>query len=585
MAEPRRAEALLFAAAFALRLGWIAEFSRQVHFDLPAGDGLFYAQQAARILKGHLLGTELSYPSSPLYPYLIAPLFLLPGRAAFWALYAAQAAVDAANAVLLRRAGTMLFGRAAGWAAGIAWAGYATAVFFTAGLVEAAPAAFLADLALLLLLRAASAWRDPSGPRPGFRPIVASGLALGAASLLRPHFLLVIPAASAAAAWIAGRGSRLRAAAALASGAAVLLLASAARNAAVSGEWVLVSPYSGLNAYLGNHRGARGDLSFPPGRGLRNDMDLRRAAHAYPEAVSGGSMTAGEVSRFWWAETVRDVRADPAAWAALVGRKCFLFWSSIEIPNHMDHGYLRGGSLALPAAAVPFGLIGPLALTSVVLILAGSRRGGAPGPGVLLFLTLAYAGGVVLFFVADRFRLPATGWLCLLAGGAVGSIFEAARGRRWTAAAVPALLAAALAVALHAPQPPSTGVRERVMAAAILAGRGRTAEAEALLRKAVAADPASPLARFNLGRFLARTDRRGEAESELREAARLAPDMAAAHAALADLARARGTPEGDAEALRHAGIAAALDPYGPEAERIRRAAERPVPAPRAAGEE
>ena len=41
------------------------------------------------------LGEELTYPSSPLYPYLIAPFFLLGGRMTFWAIYLFQAALDA----------------------------------------------------------------------------------------------------------------------------------------------------------------------------------------------------------------------------------------------------------------------------------------------------------------------------------------------------------------------------------------------------------------------------------------------------------------------------------------------------------
>ena len=98
MTEERRRNLCLFLGAFGIRLVWILDLSHLPFFDLPTSDSLFYAQQAVRVLEDSLLGTELSYPSSPLYPYIIAPFFLLPGRSAFWAIYLFQAALDSASA-------------------------------------------------------------------------------------------------------------------------------------------------------------------------------------------------------------------------------------------------------------------------------------------------------------------------------------------------------------------------------------------------------------------------------------------------------------------------------------------------------
>src|SRR5262249_26753371 len=165
--------------------------------------------------------------------------------------------------------------------------------------------------------------------------------------------------------------SRRRAAAALALGAILPLGLSLARNVAASGEWVVVSPYSGLNAYLGNHRGARGYLEFPKGVGLTNDVDLKEAAHVYPEAVEGRRLSESQVSAFWWRQTLREVAADPAAWLALLARKIALFWAPRETPNHLDFDFFRAASPALSAAAIPFALAGPAALAGLALALAG----------------------------------------------------------------------------------------------------------------------------------------------------------------------------------------------------------------------
>ena len=577
MSEGRRGEIVLFGSALALRLVWATDLLRNPFLAFPTGDGLFYARQAARIASGSLIGSELSYPSSPLYPYLIAPFIALPGRSGFLAIAVLQAILDAASALLVRRTASSLFGAAAGWIAGIAWAGYGTAVFFASDAVEATTATFFANLALFLLIvpaRGDGAREDGGSRRRAEGASAASprrslfaGAWFGTAALLRPHFLVLLPLAAVLLLRGVPRRAALRGAASFGAGAALLLGLSLARNLAISGEPILVSPHSGLNAYLGNRRGANGYLTFPAGVGLRNDMDLREAARLYPEAAAGRSLSERDLSRFWWRETVREVLSDPAAWSLLMARKLRLFWSSYEAPNHLDFYFFRESSIALAIAAVPFGLIAPTALLGAGLVFAGALRG--RGAIAVALLALAYSGVCAAFFIADRFRLPATGWIVILASGGVSWILRAASGGRGARAAVAGLLVAALALALRVPPPPSHGAREHVMLAAALAGRGRTGEAERMLRRAVEIDPASSVARFNLGRLLASSGREAEGEEALKEAVRLAPDFAAAHAALGDLAARSGREGADTEARRSYERALGLEPYGPEADRIR----------------
>ncbi|MBI3448340.1 MAG: glycosyltransferase family 39 protein [Acidobacteria bacterium] len=558
MPDRRRGDLCLLLGALALRLAWAREMSALPFFDMPTSDSLFYARTAADIAAGHVVGSGLAYPSSPLYPYLIAPFFLMSGRAAFAGVYLLQALLDAASAVLIKRTAAALFGRAAGWVAGLAWAAYGLAVFFTADLMEATAAAFFASLFLYLAVRA---------PTSTSRRLV-TGTALAAAVLLRPHFFLVLPIAIAGAAWLAPLEERRRATALLCLGAILPLGLSLARNLAASGEMVLVSPYSGLNAYLGNHRGASGNLEFPPGKGLRNDVDLKEAAHAYPEAMEKRPLSESEVSQFWWGETLREIEADPAAWGALLARKVALFWSPRETPNHLDFEVFRPASPSLSAAVVPFALAGPAALCGLALVVGGAfhdRR-----VIVLAILVAAYNGACAIFFVADRFRLPAAGWIVVLGAGAATEIAARARSGRTAAAVWPLVVAVSAGVLLYVPAPLASGARERVMIAATLLWRGRALEAEMLLRNAVAIDPKSAVASFNLGRLLVATGRWDDAQSVFAEAVRLSPEFAPARAALGDLAKRRGTPEGRARARALYESALAIEPYGRDADRVRR---------------
>jgi tetratricopeptide (TPR) repeat protein len=92
--------------------------------------------------------------------------------------------------------------------------------------------------------------------------------------------------------------------------------------------------------------------------------------------------------------------------------------------------------------------------------------------------------------------------------------------------------------------------------------RGMLAEAEAILRGVVDAQPALPAAHVNLGNVLERLGRADEAMREYREALRLHPPHETARFNLAALIAARGDLDGAARLYREA---LALDPQSAEA--------------------
>ena len=95
---------------------------------------------------------------------------------------------------------------------------------------------------------------------------------------------------------------------------------------------------------------------------------------------------------------------------------------------------------------------------------------------------------------------------------------------------------------------------------AILARRGRTAEAEQDLRDAIRRDPAHAPAHFHLGVALLRRGRGGDAAAALREALRCAPDDPDATYYLGEALEAQGDLSGALAALERA---AALAPELP----------------------
>jgi len=325
MSEGRRGDLLLFAAALLVRLAWVADLSRLPFFDLRRGTlsstpGRRRGSPAAPRSEANsrTRAAPLPVPDGALLPTAgAAPPSPRSGSA--------RRSSTRPTRFLLRRAGAALFGPPAGWTAGIAWAGTALAVFFSGDLVEATAAAFLADLALLLLLA------RPSPARDGLAGLsLAAALAPAAAGPPHDPDRRGVPsrAAPRREAMAVGRGAPRRRVD------PARRLPRPQRRRLRRADPDL--PYSGLNAYLGNRAGATGYLTFPSGVGLRNDMDLKEAARLYPEAAEGRALTEGEVSRFWWRETAREIGRDPGAWAALMVRKGRLFWASYEPPNHLD---------------------------------------------------------------------------------------------------------------------------------------------------------------------------------------------------------------------------------------------------------
>ena len=93
-------------------------------------------------------------------------------------------------------------------------------------------------------------------------------------------------------------------------GLAPFLLATATRNAAVSGEALVLPWSSGINFYIGNRPGADGlnpTLPFaeagPSGEG--------RSGKAEAERRVGRKLGFAESSDFWWGETWSGIEANP----------------------------------------------------------------------------------------------------------------------------------------------------------------------------------------------------------------------------------------------------------------------------------
>lgn len=507
------AAAAVIVVALFVRLLHVWQLSGAPYFTHLLGDSQGYDAWAQRLAAGDWLGEGVFY-QAPLYPYALGGFYALAGHDLF-SVRLVQAGIGALSSGLVTLAGAVWFGRRAGILAGVLLAFYPTAVFFD-GLIQKS----VLDGVLVSGLLLALGWmRGHSVGAAG----IGAGALLGLLALNRENALALLPIV---AVWVWVRSSRRLRAVALTLGTAAVVLAPVAiRNAAVGGELHLTTSQLGPNFYIGNNPRATG--SYVPLRADRASVEFEQQdATRIAEAEVGRPLRPSEVSAYWLRRGVRWIASDPAAWLRLTGRKFLLLVNRTEPADTEDaasHGewsvFLRLGSVLHFGVLVPLGLLG-----------AWITRDRWRDLWPLHALPAVLAGGVLCFYVLDRYRYPLVPVLVLLAGAAGAGL-----GRYW--------------------RDNGPGERAKVLG---------LAAAAALICNwpLLSATDMQALTHYNVGSMLGKEGLEREAEAEYRTALALQPALASAHSNLCALLQARGHLP---EALRHCREAVDLDPQSPTA--------------------
>ena len=398
-ARPWRAASVQIIAIFLVAIS-----VRAVHFwamrdssiyEVRVGDAWQYDRWAADIADGQWIGNEVFY-QTPLYPYALATLFAVLGRDA-WLVRIGQAIASSIACVLLARAASRFFDARVGWVTGLMMAFYPPAIFFDGILQKASLDLLLTSLLLWLLSICRS--------RPTPIAWLALGTATGLFTLNRENAVVLAPVLLAWAAWLCWSMSFSALAVRLGAmllGGAMVLVPVGLRNLYVGGEFLLTTSQLGPNFYIGNHAGANG--RYVPLRPYRGDARFERSdARDLAEQHRGRSLSPAEVSTYWLARTLREIREQPANWLRLIAWKALLTIHSLEI---VDAEGVRGHAtdsvvLRCLLGAFHFGVLCPLAVAGVWFTRSRLRE-----LWILHALLVAFAGGVILFYVFARYRYP-----------------------------------------------------------------------------------------------------------------------------------------------------------------------------------
>jgi 4-amino-4-deoxy-L-arabinose transferase-like glycosyltransferase len=410
---PSRPLLMLLLLALVVRLGagvwWQQRLPAGARFGFP--DSESYWQLAASVSRGGPLATnpDRRVFRTPGYPLLLAPLFWLTDGEppVLWARVLGAVLGTLAVGGIAVLAG-LLFDRRAAVLAAAAAAVYPGGIAMSVFVLSEAP---FAPLMILQLILCVLAWRS-DGWRRGAMLALAAGLTAGAATLVRPSWLLFTPFAAAVALLLAERGRR-RPAAWLVLWMLVGLTAAMmpwwVRNWRVTGGFVPTTLQVGESLYDGLSPQARG------GSDMRFVDDFRRQLRAedaarLPEAE--GRSFEERLDRRMRDAALAWARENPLAALRLAWVKFRRMWSFW--PNEPALSHWRFGLVMLAGYA-------PLLIGGLYGAWRFARRG---WPYVQCLLPAVYFTGLHVVFVGSiRYRQPAMLALIVLAAGAASAWF------------------------------------------------------------------------------------------------------------------------------------------------------------------
>ncbi len=505
--------ALLLAAA--LRGAYWLELRGLPEGPAAAGpDVEAYHEWALDILGGRALWVRV-HEHAPLYPYFLALAYRLARGHLGW-VRLLQLLLNLAAMLALWAALQQAGRRRLAALAAFLWALYLPGVYYSAALVSESLLPLWLCLGCFFLLHGLRRARLGRGRRT-FLEWFAAGLFLGLGGITHPLFLapaLLVPV------WLGFRvhwdrrrvlSERPALRPLLAAGLAGIGLSLGPagvtlRNYLVSGRLVLVQARAGLNFYIGNHAGATGTPTAPPGPAYRRLVEADARGRLLPRALGF-------------------IRRHPAAWLRLLLRKLLLTWNATEIPSGVDVPQARRRAPLMRVPFLNFALAGPLALLGL-----GFRRS-RRGLGPFLAVLAGGSGALTLFVTSGRYRvgmLPAV--LALAAAGLdllVLRFRAVRRGGRVRPVLVPLGVLAVAAGLVNLPRAPAMPAAEseaEVDAATAAYRAGRFASARRLALQAIRSGRNAGQAWHLLGILAADRGRLREAIRCYREALRVMPD-------------------------------------------------------------
>ncbi len=389
----------------------------------PTSDADWYYGHAAQMAAGMDYLDGQGHPTAfwPVgWPWLLSLAFRV-GGVSVWTVGVVNLLAAMATGWLMLDLGRRWTGSETAARAGLlAYAVYPNAVLYVPLALTEVPYTALLLFAIWLMVVPART------PLRGWAALVAAGLVLGLATLVKAQTLVIVPAIMAIALWreprVWQRLPRVAAQGAIILGVAALAVAPwTLRNHREMGAWVPVSTNGGFTLLTGNNDSANGGYTpdDPVVRWLNTRHDLGEVAY---------DAEARRLGMAW-------IRSHPAGFARQAPLKLWRLWG----PDGEGQWAYETGSSAFRAAPHAFLAVRALNQAWYWLLLAAfavapwpivrARR--AAGQRLIDWWLIAYAVAAfpsaiaVVFSGQSRFHYPVMPFVCIIAGWLIARLLAA----------------------------------------------------------------------------------------------------------------------------------------------------------------
>ena len=373
---------VIVSLSFILRILYLYLFAQDLFFN-TFSDAATYNLWAEKIIAGQ--GPHPPFFMSPLYPYLIALVYLIFGKSITLILLL-QVFLDTATTYIIYRMSKIIFNERVALVSSFLYAVFPSAIFYSGLLLMPTALTFLLTLATYLIISALK--RDKEAL------FFLSGLLFGIACLGRGNILLpaIVPL------FYTFKKRYLI-------GVLIPILILTTINITVGKSPVLLTYNFGLNLYIGNSPIANGEYQRPPGLDLANDHDGRKIiSHLLHKKIPRW-----QTSGYWTGLALKYMKENPLNSIILMVKKLYLFWGPVEVAQFENIYYVFQRTL-LRYLPLRIWLIVPLFLISIFF----NRRRYTK---LLLTITLLYSFSFLPFFIIGRFCQPVTPAVIILASG------------------------------------------------------------------------------------------------------------------------------------------------------------------------
>lgn len=399
--------AVLFAAAFILKLIYVIQSAGALVVTVPIMDSEYYYRMAEDILGGHFVRADAFF-MGPLYPYYLAIVFGVFGKSIMIA-RVIQVLGGSLTVLLTYLVGKTVFRPSVALLGAVMLACYGTTTFYEGQLLMMWLGTLLNMTMLWVLYR--------TQDKPGVKKFVVVGVLLGLSALARANILVFLVVVLLWVLVVAREPRRWLAAAVLVGTVVVTVLPATIHNYLAARDFVPITSNGGVNFYVGNSEGATGIFYPPKGINLVTDD----AVEKYVERLLGKEVSASELSRYWYGEAFRFIRENPGQEFLLLLRKVALYFNGYEVPQIESYEMAKERFPALRLLFVNFWLLISLALMGMLYSAREWRK-----HFFLYGYFFAYSLSIILFFVTARYRVQIAPVACLFAAYALVSVLPRA---------------------------------------------------------------------------------------------------------------------------------------------------------------